>query len=129
MRTSRTCGGIRPRNCQTNQNGLANRSPSSNNVAPETNKNRRLWTGTRLEGACYQAPSRLVDLRPSMKMPHRLHKLPAFGHQRSSERDEFLFVRIIEACVQGLGRVDDLREIGLALPNAVRLRQVAIHRC
>ena len=64
----------------------------------------------------------------SMKAPHRLHKLPAFGNERSSERDEFLFVRIIEACVQRPGRVDDLCKTCLALPNTVRLRQVAIHR-
>jgi hypothetical protein len=70
-------------------------------------------------------------LRPkrlSMKMPHSLHELPAFGHECSSERDEFLFVRIIEACVQRLGRLDHLCKTCLALPNAVRLRQVAIHR-
>jgi hypothetical protein len=64
----------------------------------------------------------------SMKAPHRLHKLPAFGNERSSERDEFLLVRVIEACVQRPGCFDDRLEIGLALPNAVRLRQVAIHR-
>ena len=63
----------------------------------------------------------------SMKTPHSLHELPAFGHECSSERDEFLFVRIIEACVQRPGRFDDLCKTCLALPNAVRFRQVAIH--
>ena len=58
----------------------------------------------------------------SMKAPHRLRKLPAFGNERSSERDEFLFMRIIETCVQRFGRFDDRLEIGLALPNAVCLR-------
>jgi hypothetical protein len=66
--------------------------------------------------------------RHSMKMPHSLHELPAFGHQCSSERDEFLFVRIIEACVQRPSRFDHLCKTCLALPNALRLRQVAIHR-
>ena len=62
-----------------------------------------------------------------MKTPHSLHELPAFGHECSSERDEFLFVRIIEGCVQRPGRFDDLCKTCLALPNAVRFRQVAIH--
>jgi hypothetical protein len=64
----------------------------------------------------------------SMETPHRLHELAAFGHERSSERDEFVFVGLVEAIVQGLRGVDDLFKIGLALCNAVRLRQVAIHR-
>jgi hypothetical protein len=30
------------------QNGIANRSPLATNAAREANKNKRLWTGTRL---------------------------------------------------------------------------------
>jgi len=31
------------------QNGIANRSPLATNAAREANKNKRLWTGTRLD--------------------------------------------------------------------------------
>ena len=40
------------------------------------------------------------------------------------KRDEFVFLRIIEGRVQGLGRLDHLLEICPALREAVRLRDV-----
>ena len=57
------------------------------------------------------------------KTPHRLRKPPSFGHEHASQRDEFVFLCIIEGRVQGFGGVDHLPEIGLALREAVRLRE------
>jgi len=63
-----------------------------------------------------------------VKMLHLRRKAPALGHQHASERDQLPFLRIIEAQVQGLGRLDDLLEICRTLRDALRRRIQAIHR-
>lgn len=64
----------------------------------------------------------------TVKTPNLLGKLAALRHEHASKRDELVLLRAIEARVQGLGRFDDLLEIGLALLDAFRLRHVEIHR-
>ena len=79
----------------------------------------------------YRAVVRRAEVYPPPLLrasPDLLRKPPALRYQHASKRDELVFLRIIEARVQGLGRFDDLLQICLALRETIRLRRVAIHR-
>ena len=51
----------------------------------------------------------------NVQTPYLLRKAPALRHQHSAKRDERVLLGLIEAQVQGLGRLDDLPEICRAL--------------
>ena len=72
-------------------------------------------------------PLRYVALGSS-QTPHLLRKEPALGHEHASKRDERVLLRLIEARVQGLRRLDHLVKTCFALRETLRLRGQAIHR-
>ena len=62
------------------------------------------------------------------KMPHRLRKAPALGHQHASKRDELAFPRIIEVAYKGLAASTILWRFAVLSARRSAVRSQAVHR-